>query len=355
MAHESLYGNWMGKSRLMGRKGPHKELPPVPSNDDDDYENAGMEEGTRRPPPKPPGPKGKAGVPRRKGQRAAAPASAPTLAPAPAPAQPPHDGPTATPTRPPRDGPRATPIRTRQDSVRCRSRHSLVMYTLLGICLLTCTAVLTFVLVNQPATRQELQAQVSPRPMNGSQEWEDWASVRADLEIAMAALQDALEALEHRVSEALATARQDREGTQQQIKAFQEMLDTVCQQCPRGWAWFQRTCYYFSTAVKTWPEAKVFCAEHGAHLVIINTEAEQDFVVETAAGKRGHWLGLSDQDTEAKWLWVDGTSLTLSFWSSGEPNNAGTENCVTMLPDGRWNDLHCYKTDYWICEMHWLC
>lgn len=24
MAHESLYGNWMGKSRLMGRKGPHK-------------------------------------------------------------------------------------------------------------------------------------------------------------------------------------------------------------------------------------------------------------------------------------------------------------------------------------------
>lgn len=28
--------------------------------------------------------------------------------------------------------------------------------------------------------------------VTGSQEWEDWASVRADLEIAMAALQDAL-------------------------------------------------------------------------------------------------------------------------------------------------------------------
>lgn len=35
--------------------------------------------------------------------------------------------------------------------------------------------------------------------------------------------------------------------------------------------------------------------------------------METAAGKRGHWLGLSDQDTEAKWLWVDGTSLTLRY------------------------------------------
>uniref|UniRef100_A0A8C3SZJ3 C-type lectin domain-containing protein n=1 Tax=Chelydra serpentina TaxID=8475 RepID=A0A8C3SZJ3_CHESE len=124
---------------------------------------------------------------------------------------------------------------------------------------------------------------------------------------------------------------------------------SVCGHCPWGWAWFQRTCYHFSDSMKTWNEAKQSCLDFGAHLVIINTKEEQ---VKPPAPllSRVYWLGLSDQKVERQWHWVDGSPLKLSFWSTGEPNDSSDEDCGTMALDGRWNDINCYMTDYWICE-----
>uniref|UniRef100_A0A452H2Y6 C-type lectin domain-containing protein n=1 Tax=Gopherus agassizii TaxID=38772 RepID=A0A452H2Y6_9SAUR len=135
-------------------------------------------------------------------------------------------------------------------------------------------------------------------------------------------------------------------------------LDSVCGHCPWGWAWFQRTCYHFSESTKTWHEAKQFCSDYGAHLVIINTKEEQVKPPATLLS-RVYWLGLSDKKVENQWLWVDGSPLKLryvyDFWSTGEPNDSSDEDCGTMAIDGRWNDINCYWTDYWICEKPWLC
>uniref|UniRef100_A0A8C0HB31 C-type lectin domain-containing protein n=1 Tax=Chelonoidis abingdonii TaxID=106734 RepID=A0A8C0HB31_CHEAB len=124
-------------------------------------------------------------------------------------------------------------------------------------------------------------------------------------------------------------------------------LDSVCGHCSWGWAWFQRTCYHFSESTKTWHEAKQFCSDYGAHLVIINTKEEQV-----------NPQFLLDLRLENQWLWVDGSPLNLryvDFWSTGEPNDSSDEDCGTMAIDGRWNDINCYWTDYWICEKPWLC
>uniref|UniRef100_A0A674IAH2 C-type lectin domain-containing protein n=1 Tax=Terrapene triunguis TaxID=2587831 RepID=A0A674IAH2_9SAUR len=140
-----------------------------------------------------------------------------------------------------------------------------------------------------------------------------------------------------------------------ELAAVKASHNSVCGHCPWGWAWFQRTCYYFSESTKTWREAKQYCLDYGAQLVIINTKEEQVFLVKNRPKSRAYWLGLSDQKEENQWLWVDGSPLKLSFWSSGEPNDAGDEDCGTMAIDGRWNDINCYMTDYWICEKPWLC
>uniref|UniRef100_A0A8C0HIQ4 C-type lectin domain-containing protein n=1 Tax=Chelonoidis abingdonii TaxID=106734 RepID=A0A8C0HIQ4_CHEAB len=128
-------------------------------------------------------------------------------------------------------------------------------------------------------------------------------------------------------------------------------LDSVCGHCSWGWAWFQRTCYHFSESTKTWHEAKQFCSDYGAHLVIINTKEEQAFLVKNRTKSRVYWLGLSDKKVENQWLWVDGSPLNLSFWSTGEPNDSSDEDCGTMAIDGRWNDINCYWTDYWISHV----
>uniref|UniRef100_A0A8D0G2I9 C-type lectin domain-containing protein n=1 Tax=Sphenodon punctatus TaxID=8508 RepID=A0A8D0G2I9_SPHPU len=133
------------------------------------------------------------------------------------------------------------------------------------------------------------------------------------------------------------------------------LVDSICKTCPPGWFWFQRKCYYFSQSTQTWAEAKTVCALVRARLVVIDSQEKQEFLKRKRPKSRVHWLGLSDQKTEGKWLWVDGRPLELSFWSSGEPNNSNKEDCASMDVDGRWNDLPCTTSDYWICEMPWVC
>ncbi|XP_024859246.2 C-type lectin domain family 4 member F-like [Kryptolebias marmoratus] len=75
------------------------------------------------------------------------------------------------------------------------------------------------------------------------------------------------------------------------------------------------------------------------------------------------WIGLTDSETEGRWLWVDGSPLneSLSFWSPWEPDdwrdeNPSGEDCVRM---GRirpahdmiyWFDKSCDARHQSICE-----
>uniref|UniRef100_A0A8B9R6L2 C-type lectin domain-containing protein n=1 Tax=Anas platyrhynchos TaxID=8839 RepID=A0A8B9R6L2_ANAPL len=117
----------------------------------------------------------------------------------------------------------------------------------------------------------------------------------------------------------------------------------LCTRCPAGWLQFAGTCYLFSTDAKPWMEAKDSCAGLGGQLAIVNSELENT---------RVFWLGLSDMHKEGDWQWVDGRSLSLSFWGSGEPNNVGQhgEDCATVSSRGLWNDATCSGAEAWICE-----
>ncbi|KAL7841378.1 hypothetical protein SRHO_G00250690 [Serrasalmus rhombeus] len=122
----------------------------------------------------------------------------------------------------------------------------------------------------------------------------------------------------------------------------------------RGWIYFSSSVYYISTEKKSWSESRQDCRARGADLLIINSREEQDF---TEMLRRGQiaWIGLSDQDTERVWKWVDGSALTTRFWGSGEPNSrAGDEDCVvtghTSDPSQNWADYPCNAHFVWICE-----
>lgn len=93
------------------------------------------------------------------------------------------------------------------------------------------------------------------------------------------------------------------------------------------------------------------------YLTTITSQAENDFVAArlTNAG----WMGASDSASEGDWKWVTGPESGTSFWSglsggsavggrysnwgTGEPNNAGDEDCAQFLTggSGKWNDLPC--------------
>ncbi|XP_074259219.1 C-type lectin domain family 4 member E isoform X2 [Saimiri boliviensis] len=128
--------------------------------------------------------------------------------------------------------------------------------------------------------------------------------------------------------------------------------------CPLNWEHFQSSCYFFSTDTSSWASSLRNCSAMGAHLVVINSEAEQEFLYYQKPKMREFFIGLSDQVVEGQWQWVDNTPFTesLSFWDAGEPNNIATlEDCVTIRdssnPRRNWNDVTCFFSYFRICEM----
>ncbi|NXK15044.1 CL17A protein, partial [Herpetotheres cachinnans] len=207
----------------------------------------------------------------------------------------------------------------------------------------------------------ELKA-IHGRFLNVSQEVENvrWKVTQCKAECGKELL-DRLHALEERdtlepVLQQLAEVKQEQSRTSALLDtALQEarnLSEILCTRCPNGWQQFTKTCYFFSSSTKSWQAAKEFCATFNAHLPIVNTEQENKFLANHIMDNRVFWLGLSDTHKEGDWQWVNGHSLSLSFWNNGEPNNVGDhgEDCATIFPNGRWNDVSCSNTEAWICQ-----
>ena len=109
--------------------------------------------------------------------------------------------------------------------------------------------------------------------------------------------------------------------------------------------------YKVAAGACSWHEAKARCAEAGGHLVIINDEKEQAFLVELlkASGMTvnksrqdftGLWLGCTDELEAGRWLWGDGTSIGYSNWLEGQPSNEPGCHYVAMEihAGGGWDD-----------------
>uniref|UniRef100_A0A8C4T1R2 C-type lectin domain-containing protein n=1 Tax=Erpetoichthys calabaricus TaxID=27687 RepID=A0A8C4T1R2_ERPCA len=96
---------------------------------------------------------------------------------------------------------------------------------------------------------------------------------------------------------------------------FSHPTEWQCAFCPESWLLFNTKCYYFSTNKLTWNKSRDFCTSMGGHLVIIESEEEQqsgvNFLLNTTAKTmdKSYWIGLTDQKIENKFFWVNNESL----------------------------------------------
>ena len=64
----------------------------------------------------------------------------------------------------------------------------------------------------------------------------------------------------------------------------------------------------------TWSEAHTSCINHGGDLASVRSEEEQQVLMNGIFETLGEWwIGLSDQDTEGKFVWSD---LVLTEWTN---------------------------------------
>ena len=108
--------------------------------------------------------------------------------------------------------------------------------------------------------------------------------------------------------------------------------------------------YLVCSGVLTWAAAADACAVFGLHLVTINDAAENSLVASLLSETA--WIGFSDLDAEGSFTWQDGSPVTFTSWSSGEPNDSNGEDCThtNWSSPGLWNDLDCGNTEPFVCE-----
>ncbi|XP_037702373.1 C-type lectin domain family 4 member A isoform X2 [Choloepus didactylus] len=92
--------------------------------------------------------------------------------------------------------------------------------------------------------------------------------------------------------------------------------------CPKNWSSHNSNCYFISTTSATWDKSEKICSEEGAHLLVINTKEEQDFIIQKLNKNSAYYVGLSHPEGKDQWQWVDQTPYNESvvFWHQDGPN-----------------------------------
>lgn len=138
---------------------------------------------------------------------------------------------------------------------------------------------------------------------------------------------------------------------------------------------FANHAYLFCGELRTWRDARSACLAARMDLVVIDDNAENEFV--RTLGNPA-WIGASDIATEGRFLTpvrgnaerVDGPQVPFTKWANEEPNNARhcqdgrefgdlciggewvDEDCGQLYEDGTWNDARCVQTLRAVCEAY---
>ena len=112
--------------------------------------------------------------------------------------------------------------------------------------------------------------------------------------------------------------------------------------------------YVYCHTARPWTTARDQCAAAGMQLVRIDSRGENDFVQNLLEDSTA-FIGANDRDSEGRWRWLDGGALSYTRWASGEPNDAGGEDCGRLYGDrgtepGLWVDVECTSSYDWTCE-----
>nr|XP_011770991.1 C-type lectin domain family 4 member A [Macaca nemestrina]XP_011770992.1 C-type lectin domain family 4 member A [Macaca nemestrina] len=141
------------------------------------------------------------------------------------------------------------------------------------------------------------------------------------------------------------------------VKKNMTTEETAWSCCPKNWKPFSSNCYFISTESASWQKSEKDCARMEAHLLVINTREEQDFIFQNLQEESAYFVGLSDPEGQRHWQWVDRTPYNESstFWHPHEPSDPN-ERCVVLnfrkTPKRwGWNDVHCIVHQRSVCEM----
>nr|XP_025043928.1 mannose-binding protein-like [Pelodiscus sinensis] len=150
------------------------------------------------------------------------------------------------------------------------------------------------------------------------------------------------------------------DALQRQVSALEKNIQTLQADISKfqnifnlRWAKIVGKKIFVSTGTKaSFQHGKSLCAKAGGSLSCPRNEAENAALKEVVKTESNRaYLGLTDMQTEGKFVYLNGEPVAYTNWNSGEPNDQDNEDCVLIYDDGKWNDLDCSTAEILIiCE-----
>ena len=155
------------------------------------------------------------------------------------------------------------------------------------------------------------------------------------------------------------------------LKFCYNLVYILIAECEEGWEPYSDKCFKMFNEKKSWPDAEAACKESSAHLAKIESQGENDFLLNTFLQiphdevNREAWIGLTDVKKEGTFVWADGTDAEYTNWADEQPNNEdGEQHCGEIAngvfwPGGEpqvgvWNDFQCENELMYICKKNAL-
>ncbi|KFO85071.1 C-type lectin domain family 2 member E, partial [Buceros rhinoceros silvestris] len=126
------------------------------------------------------------------------------------------------------------------------------------------------------------------------------------------------------------------------VQAFQPRPQP-CSQCPFDWIGYRRKCYYFSEAEGNWTSSQDNCSALGASLAMLDGVEDLSFVMRYK-GISEHWIGLSRENEEQPWSWVN---RCLTCPSRLQVRGSGL--CAYLNTSGL-SSSRCSSQRSWVCN-----
>ncbi|KAM6091425.1 mannose-binding protein-like [Theristicus caerulescens] len=91
----------------------------------------------------------------------------------------------------------------------------------------------------------------------------------------------------------------------------------------------------------TFDSGKSLCAKAGSTLASPRNEAENTALKDLIRPSKQAYMGISDEQTEGRFMYLNGGAVTYRNWNAGEPNNLKNEDCAVIQDSGKWNYINC--------------
>eukprot|EP00928_Gymnodinium_smaydae_P043179 TRINITY_DN28991_c0_g1_i1.p1 TRINITY_DN28991_c0_g1~~TRINITY_DN28991_c0_g1_i1.p1 ORF type:complete len:520 (-),score=43.29 TRINITY_DN28991_c0_g1_i1:118-1677(-) len=138
----------------------------------------------------------------------------------------------------------------------------------------------------------------------------------------------------------------------------------VCTSCPDSFRQYDEECYFFSAELHNFTECQQrICASANGTLAVVSNAGLNDFLtswylnmsLQRLSMAAPAFIGLYERgaDESGDWAWVNGSNLTFSAWSIGEPNNwCLDEDCVVLdvMSSPGWRDVSCAVDGFCLCQ-----